>query len=168
MMKMRRRQPKAAESPEKRSRVTLVTSLAAIAVAGIVVAVLSHTESTALASPQAPASVAASQAPEAAPRNQRRYRATRRLVVDRQTGQARMPTTEEVDELVANLTTLTKRADGDLPQTSAAGGGTAVDLDGGFAGVMLARPNDDGTYETRCVFTFDEGAEFLGLVEVVQ
>jgi len=30
---------------------------------------------------------------------------------------------------------------------------------------MLARPADDGTFETRCVFTFEEGAEFLGLVE---
>jgi hypothetical protein len=30
---------------------------------------------------------------------------------------------------------------------------------------MLARPGDGGTFETRCVFTFDEGASFLGLVE---
>ena len=39
-----------------------------------------------------------------------------------------------------------------------------VDLDGGFGGILLARPNDDGTWETRCVFTLEEGAEFLGLV----
>jgi hypothetical protein len=31
--------------------------------------------------------------------------------------------------------------------------------------VMLARPNADGTWETRCVFTMDEGLRFLGLVE---
>jgi len=30
---------------------------------------------------------------------------------------------------------------------------------------MLARPNADGTWETKCVFTLEEGAEFLGLVE---
>jgi hypothetical protein len=29
---------------------------------------------------------------------------------------------------------------------------------------MLARPRADGSIETRCVFTFEEGAEFLGLV----
>jgi hypothetical protein len=132
------------------------------------VAVLAQTESTALANPQAPASIGASQAADATPRNQRRYRATRRLVVDKQTGQTRMPTSEEVDALVANLTSLTKRTADQLPQSTAAGGGTAVDLEGGFAGVMLARPNEDGTFETRCVFTFEEGAEFLGLVEVVQ
>jgi len=33
---------------------------------------------------------------------------------------------------------------------------------------MLARPNEDGTWETRCVFTVEEGAAFLGLVEDVQ
>jgi hypothetical protein len=29
---------------------------------------------------------------------------------------------------------------------------------------MLARPRADGSFDTRCVFTFEEGAEFLGLV----
>jgi hypothetical protein len=43
-------------------------------------------------------------------------------------------------------------------------GGRMAVLGGGFAGVMLARPRTDGTYETRCVFSFEEGAEFLGLV----
>jgi hypothetical protein len=40
-----------------------------------------------------------------------------------------------------------------------------MDLDGGFNGVVLARPNGDGTWETKCVFTLEEGAEFLGIVE---
>jgi hypothetical protein len=40
-----------------------------------------------------------------------------------------------------------------------------VDLGGGFGGVMLARPAADGSWETLCVFTFEEGAAFLGLVE---
>ena len=43
-----------------------------------------------------------------------------------------------------------------------------LDLAGGFAGVLLARPTGDGKWETRCVFTVEEGAEFLGLVEDVQ
>ena len=36
---------------------------------------------------------------------------------------------------------------------------------GTSAGIVLARPNEDGTWETRCVFTLEEGAAFLGLVE---
>ena len=96
--------------------------------------------------------------------NQRRYKATRPLVVDRQTGQARLPNQEEIDETVASLSVLANRPE-DLPQTSAAAGGVSIDLEGGYGGVMLARPNADGSWETKCVFTFAEGAEFLGLVE---
>ena len=69
-----------------------------------------------------------------------------------------------IDETVASLSVLANRPE-DLPQTSAAAGGVAIDLEGGYGGVMLARPNPDGTWETKCVFTFAEGAEFLGLVE---
>jgi hypothetical protein len=97
----------------------------------------------------------------------KRYKATRRIVVDRPSGQLRMPTTEEVQKLVTDLASLTKRAAEGLPEGSVPGGGVATDLDGGFGGVMLARPNEDGTFETRCVFTFEEGAGFLGLVEDV-
>ena len=89
---------------------------------------------------------------------------TRPLVVDRQTGQARLPNQEEIDETVASLSVLANRPE-DLPQTSAAAGGVGIDLEGGYGGVMLARPSPDGTWETKCVFTFAEGAEFLGLVE---
>ena len=96
--------------------------------------------------------------------NQKRYKATRPIVVDQQTGQARMPNQQEVDETVATLSVLASRPE-NLPQVSGASGGVAVDLEGGYGGVMLARPNPDGTWETRCVFTFAEGAEFLGLVE---
>jgi hypothetical protein len=76
-----------------------------------------------------------------------------------------MPTKKEVDDVVENLATLAKRPTEGLPQASAANGGVAVDLDGGFNGIMLARPNADGTWETKCVFTFEEGVEFLGIVE---
>ncbi len=94
----------------------------------------------------------------------KRYKATRAFVVDKQTGDVRMPTQEEVDEVVANLTTLGQRPTELLQQTSQATGAVAVDLDGGFNGVLLARPNADGTWETKCVFTLEEGAEFLGIV----
>jgi hypothetical protein len=99
--------------------------------------------------------------------NQKRYKATRPVVVDRQTGQLRMPTQQELDKMVADLSTLAKRPTENLQQTSVANGGVAIDLDGGYGGVVLARPNGDGTWETKCVFTFDEGAEFLGLEEEI-
>jgi hypothetical protein len=94
---------------------------------------------------------------------QKRYKATRPIAVDQQTGQARMPSQEEIDRTVASLETLASRPES-LPQTPASSG-VAIDLAGGFGGVMLARPKGDGTWETKCVFTFEEGVEFLGLVE---
>lgn len=93
----------------------------------------------------------------------KKYKATREIV-DQQTGQRRMPTQEEVDQVVANLSQLASRSE-DLPATQDAGGGETVDLAGGYNGVVLARTTPDGSMETRCVFTFEEGTEFLGLVE---
>ena len=93
------------------------------------------------------------------------YKGTRPFVVDKQSGEVRMPTQQEVDEVVANLAALGPRPDENLQQTSQATGAVGLDLDGGFAGVLLARPNADGTWQTKCVFTLEEGAEFLGIVE---
>jgi len=93
------------------------------------------------------------------------YKGTRPFVVDKQSGEVRMPTQQEVDEVVANLAALGQRPDESLQQTSQATGAVGLDLDGGFAGVLLARPDADGTWQTRCVFTLEEGAEFLGIVE---
>ena len=96
--------------------------------------------------------------------SQKKYKATREIVVDQQTGQRRMPTQEEIDEVVVNLSQLANRPE-NLPSTQGEGGGETVDLAGGYNGVLLGRPADDGSFETKCVFTFEEGAEFLGLVE---
>lgn len=94
----------------------------------------------------------------------KKFKATRAIVVDKQTGQRRMPNQEEIDEVVGNLNQLANRPE-NLPETSGTDGAIVVDLEGGFGGVMLARPSDDGNWETKCVFTFEEGADFLGLVE---
>ena len=99
------------------------------------------------------------------PNPNRHFVATKRIIVDQQTGKLRMPTTIETDKLVEDLSDLTKRPTEGLKQITAAGRGTSIDLDGGYAGTMIARPNADGTTETRCVFTFEEAADFLGLVE---
>lgn len=108
--------------------------------------------------------VANTQSPPAQAAKARSYKATRAFVVDKETGKARMPTQQEVDDVVANLSTLGQRSSETLPQSSHASGAEIVDLDGGFGGILLGRPNDDGTWETKCVFTLEEGAEFLGIV----
>jgi hypothetical protein len=95
--------------------------------------------------------------------SQKKYKATRPLAVDRETRKLRMPTQEEVDGAVQHLLTMTTRPTSVPEQVSAASGITA-ELQDGFSGVVLTRPNEDGTWETKCVFTFDEGIEFLGFV----
>ena len=110
-----------------------------------------------------PVSASANDAPGQA--RAKRYKATRAFVVDKQTGDVRMPTQQEIDDVVANLTTLGQRPEESLTQSAQANGAVGVDLDGGFGGVLLGRPNEDGTWQTKCVFTLEEGAEFLGLVE---
>ena len=94
----------------------------------------------------------------------KKYKATRNIVVDKKTGELRKPTDEEITELVGTLKTLTKREE-NLRDQAAPGGGVALDLDGGYGGTILSRPRADGTFETRCVFTFEEAIEFLGLVQ---
>ena len=98
----------------------------------------------------------------------KKFKATRAFVVDKQTGVVRMPTPAEVDAVVTTLTVLGQQPSESLAQTTHDNGAVSVDLAGGFSGVLLARPNEDGSWETRCVFTVEEGAAFLGLVEDVQ
>ena len=98
-------------------------------------------------------------------RDRSKYKATRPIVVDPNTGERRMPSNKEINDLVDSLQVLTKRPAGGLKSASLQNDATAIDLDGGFNGVMLARPTAAGTFETRCVFTFEEGIEFMGLVE---
>jgi hypothetical protein len=93
----------------------------------------------------------------------KKYKGTRAIVVDATTGQLRLPTQQEVDQAVQGLSSLVPKPVEEAQQTTLANGAVAVVLEG--SGVVLARPNGDGTFETRCVFTFEEGADFLGLVE---
>ncbi len=100
-------------------------------------------------------------------RAQKKYRGTRRIVKDAATGEFRLPTEDEARTTVADLARLTKRPEG-LPSVNAQSGGVSVDLDEAFAGTFVGRPNADGTIETKCVFTLEEGLEFLGFVEVTE
>ena len=116
-----------------------------------------------MAAAQAPASQATPAGARA-----RKYRATSPIVRDQATGQRRMPTEAEVTQLVATLETLTTQV------SALADGGRRVagrkpTSEAGFGGVR-AGPGQltRARMETLCVFTFDEGAQFLGLVPVVE
>jgi hypothetical protein len=102
--------------------------------------------------------------PEAAPADEgTAYTAERAIVRDEKTGSLRKPTPQETADLVVSLKKMTNRSGEGLKVTTTANGGAMVDLDGQFQMVVLARPNGEGGYETLCVSTFEEGAEFLGL-----
>jgi len=97
----------------------------------------------------------------------KKYVATLEITVDKKSGKLRKPTEAETETLVATLTTLTNRSTEGLRQVERPGGATVVNLEGRFAPVMLSRPNPDGTSEVKCVTSFEEAADFLGLVEDV-
>jgi len=93
------------------------------------------------------------------------YTATRAIAMDSATGKYRKPNAAEIKELVAELKAMTRQPVATaMTATAHDTGGVTAKLDKAFGGVVLARPKADGSFETRCVFTFEEGAEFLGLV----
>lgn len=98
---------------------------------------------------------------------EKKYRATRRTVKDPQTGEVRLPTEDEITITVASLEELTRQPEGG-EEIPAANGGVGMDLQGGFGGTMLFRANPDGSSEMKCVFSLEEGLEFLGLVPEVE
>jgi energy-converting hydrogenase Eha subunit F len=105
--------------------------------------------------------------PKPAPQSQpaKTYAPTREITVDKQTGKVRKPTAAETQELVATLSSMLSRSTEGLTARTLPDGARQVTLEGRLAPVAIARPRADGTMEVRCVTSFDEAAEFLGLVE---
>ena len=103
--------------------------------------------------------------PQSTPKNNKKFVATRKIIVDKVTNELRKPTAEELNSIVVELEKLTKRPTENLQTTELANGGEAVDLADGYAGTIISRPSSDGTLESKCVFSFEEAAEFLGLQE---
>ena len=127
-------------------------AILATAVAALALAIVSLTAGTAVSA-------------QAAQGKAKKFKATRAFVVDKQSGEVRLPTQEEVDQVVQELTTFGQKPAESVAPTTQANGTIVIDFGTGSGGVVLARPNADGTFETRCVFTLEEGAAFLGLVE---
>lgn len=96
---------------------------------------------------------------------EKKYKGTRAIVVDKQTGQVRLPTEQETQDLVNSLAAMINTSTQGLQETTLPNGAKAIELNGRFASVALTRPNADRTTETRCVSSFAEAAEFLGLEE---
>jgi hypothetical protein len=134
--------PKAPRKATNRTRIGLVLSAIAVALAIGTIA-LSRTSSQA---------------------QKKSYVATREIVLDKATGKLRKPTAAEIDETVAQLKSLANRSSEGLTQVQHKNGMVSMDLQGRFAGVALGRANADGTTEVRCVFSLEEAEEFLGLV----
>jgi hypothetical protein len=99
-------------------------------------------------------------------KNGKKYVATKEIIRDKATGQLRVPTTEETQALVDQVSALTNRSTEGLTVTQSANGGKMMSLEGRFGGVILGRALPDGTTEVRCVLTMEEAVEFLGLEEL--
>ena len=95
----------------------------------------------------------------------KKYKATKEIILDKNTGTLRKPTQEETDAMVAQISSLTNRSTDGLATTTSANGTQMMDLQGREGSVVLGRATADGGTEVRCVFTLEEATDFLGLEE---
>lgn len=102
---------------------------------------------------------------EPTPQTNKKYKATREITIDKQTGKARLPNAAELAEIVSSLSSMLDRPTDNLQVKALKNGGEMVELNGAFAPVAIARPRADGSMEVRCVTSMEEAADFLGLVE---
>jgi hypothetical protein len=137
-------QGKATRAKSKRVRVAIFASLVLLAIAVVAAIALPRNSSQA---------------------KQKKFKATKEIILDQATGTLRKPTPEETDLMVAQISSLTNRSTEGLTVQQSAQGGEMMDLDGRFGGVVLGRAKADGTTEVRCVFTMEEAVAFLGLEE---
>jgi uncharacterized membrane protein len=104
---------------------------------------------------------AATRGPVADAASRENWVGTRAIVRDVKTGKLRKPTATETRDMVKSIKQLTARVsvrtESSVPQ-----GGV---MEAAPAQVVIARATEDGGMETLCVQTFDEAAEFLGLVK---
>lgn len=85
---------------------------------------------------------------------------TRAILRDVKTGKLRKPTETETRELVKTIKQLTARPSIRTESASSQGGV----IEAAPVQVVIARATEEGAMETLCVGSFEEAAEFLGLV----
>ncbi|HYI09818.1 MAG TPA: hypothetical protein VEK57_12210 [Thermoanaerobaculia bacterium] len=90
---------------------------------------------------------------------------TRAIIFDQATKTVRKPNATEVAQMVSHLRQMTNRPERTKKsvQANRTSGTRQGSIEGDQANVIVARANADGSYETLCVHTFEEAAEFLGL-----
>ncbi len=81
------------------------------------------------------------------------------VAVDANSGKLRQPTPEEVQKLTESLT-MNDSVEGLTPRTLS-NGGTAVDLQGRFQSVAIAKKNPDGSISQSCVESKKQAEDFL-------
>jgi hypothetical protein len=161
---MRKQNRKSTASSSKRPRALAITGLGMVLATALIVAGVARTNVSASAG----VTMGTDQGTQDAPGQQKKYKTTRPIVKDQQTGELRLPTTEELQQTIDSLSSLTRRdVAAAQPTATAVTGWSALGVSA-TSGVFVVRPNEDGTMETRCVFTFEEAAAFLGLVEDIQ
>ena len=97
-------------------------------------------------------------------RNGKKYVATKEIIFDQASKTLRLPTADETQALVDQISGLTNRSTEGLSVTPLANG-VKMSLEGRFANVVLGRARADGSIEIQCVTTLQEAIEFLGLEE---
>lgn len=97
-----------------------------------------------------------------------KWTGTKAIIFDAETKSLRKPTAAEVAQMVQSLRQLTTKPARISPKMAANGVSQQGDISGAFAQVLVARSRADGSVETKCVQTFDEAAQFLGLEEAAQ
>ncbi|HEU4887825.1 MAG TPA: hypothetical protein VFV49_08070 [Thermoanaerobaculia bacterium] len=112
-------------------------------------------------SPRVLMTAPATRGPVADAASSEKWVGTRAILRDAKTGKLRKPTETETRELVKSIKQLTARPVVRTEGASAQGGVSAA----APAQVVIARATEDGTMETLCVGSFEEAAEFLGLVK---
>lgn len=81
------------------------------------------------------------------------------VAVDAKSGKLRQPTPEEVQKLTESLT-MNDSVEGLTPRTMS-NGGMAVDLQGRFQSVAIAKKNPDGSIAQSCVESKKQAEDFL-------
>jgi hypothetical protein len=94
------------------------------------------------------------------------WKGSKAIIFDQETKQLRKPTMAEVAQMVRHLRQMTSKPVQAIAGRVQSNGVRQGSLEGEQANVVVARAKEDGQYETLCVQTFEEAADYLGLVRV--
>lgn len=149
-----------------KKRIVFVVTVIALLLASLAQAdVKVQTGSPRAAKVNAAEAARAAAAPAPTVLNTESWTGTRAIIFDAATKTLRKPNATEVAQMVAHLQQMTARRERTpkMLQATRTGGARQGSIEGEQANVVVARALPDGRYETLCVHTFDEAAEYLGL-----